>query len=57
MIHRNNKRDLVTGITIRRGASTNVVLRNYTYDALGRPLTRSTARNGTTRSATTRARN
>ena len=49
MIHRNNKRDLVTGITIRRGASTNVVLRNYTYDALGRPLTRSTARNGTTR--------
>ena len=48
MIHRNNKRDLVTGITIRRGASTNVVLRNYTYDALGRPLTRSTARNGTT---------
>lgn len=28
-----DKRDLVAGITIRRGTSTNVVLRNYTYDA------------------------
>lgn len=43
-----DKRDLVAGITIRRGAGTNVVLRNYTYDALGRPLTRSTLRNGAT---------
>ncbi|MBP3302927.1 MAG: hypothetical protein J6L64_07345, partial [Opitutales bacterium] len=32
--------------------STNVVLRNYTYDALGRPLTRSTSRNGTTQNDT-----
>lgn len=47
-----DKRDLVTGITIRRGASTNVVLRNYTYDALGRPLTRSTSRNATTQNDT-----
>ncbi|MBQ8722756.1 MAG: RHS repeat protein, partial [Opitutales bacterium] len=46
------KRDLVTGMTIRRGTSTNVVLRNYTYDALGRPLTRSTSRNGTTQNDT-----
>lgn len=29
------KRDLVTGITIRRGAGTNVVLRNYTYNTFG----------------------
>ena len=42
------ERDLVTGITIRRGASADVVLLNYTYDALGRPLTRSISRNGTT---------
>ena len=41
-------RDLLAGITIRRGASTDVVLRNYTYDTLGRPFTRSTSRNGTT---------
>ena len=27
-------------------AGTDVVLRNYTYDALGRPPTRSTSRNG-----------
>ena len=47
-----DKRDLVTGITIRRGASTNVVLRNYTYDALGRPLTRATSRNATTQNDT-----
>ena len=45
-------RDLVAGITIRRGAGTNVVLRNYTYDTLGRPLTRSTSRNGTTQNDT-----
>ena len=43
-------RDLLAGITIRRGASTDVVLRNYTYDTLGRPFTRSTSRNGTTQS-------
>ena len=47
-----DKRDLVTGITIRRGAGTNVVLRNYTYDALERPLTRSTSRNGSTQNDT-----
>ena len=29
-----------------------MVLRNYTYDALGRPLTRSTSRNGTTQNDT-----
>ena len=29
-----------------------MVLRNYTYDVLGRPLTRSTSRNGTTRNDT-----
>ena len=29
-----------------------MVLRNYTYDALGRPLTCSTSRNGTTQSDT-----
>ncbi|MBQ8722783.1 MAG: RHS repeat protein, partial [Opitutales bacterium] len=46
------ERDLVAGITIQRGTSTNVVLRNYTYDALGRPLTRSTSRNGTTQNDT-----
>ena len=45
-------RDLVAGITIRRGAGTNVVLRNYTYDTLARPLTRSTSRNGTTQNDT-----
>ena len=45
-------RDLVAGITIRRGAGTNVVLRNYTYDTLDRPLTRSTSRNGTTQNDT-----
>ena len=52
MMYRDYKRDLVTGITIRRGTSTNVVLRNYTYDALGRPLTRSTSRNGSTQNDT-----
>ena len=45
-------RDLVAGITIRRGAGTNVVLRNYTYDTLARPLTRSTSRNGATQNDT-----
>ena len=47
-----DKRDLVTGMRIYRGAGTDVVLRNYTYDALGRPLTRSTSRNGTTQNDT-----
>ena len=47
-----DKRDLVTGMRIYRGAGTDVVLRNYTYDALGRPLTRTTSRNGTTQNDT-----
>ncbi len=41
-----DKRDLVAGMRIYRGAGTDVVLRNYTYDALGRPLTCTTSRNG-----------
>ena len=41
-----DKRNLVTGMRIYRGAGTDVVLRNYTYDALGRPLTCTTLRNG-----------
>ena len=40
-------RDLLIGMTYHRG-STVVTQRTYTYDALGRPLTRSTARNGQT---------
>ena len=47
-----DKRDLVAGMRIYRGAGTDVVLRNYTYDALGRPLTCSTSRNGTTQNDT-----
>ena len=47
-----DKRDLVAGMRIYRGAGTDVVLRNYTYDALGRPLTRTTSRNGTTQNDT-----
>ncbi|MBQ8445254.1 MAG: hypothetical protein IJX22_02570 [Opitutales bacterium] len=52
MTYRDFKRDLVTGMTIRLGAGTNVVLRNSTYDALGCPLARSTSRNGTTQNDT-----
>ena len=44
-------RDLVTSIDDTRGA-TNVVLRGYAYDALGRPVTRTYARQGTTRQDT-----
>lgn len=46
-------RDLVAGMTIRRGAGTNVVLRNYTYDSLGRVSARTRTRgNGTPREDT-----
>ncbi len=41
------KRDLLTGMAYRR-SNTLVTQRTYTYDTLGRPLTRSTARNGQT---------
>ena len=41
------KQDLLTGMAYHRGSSL-VTQRNYTYDPLGRPLTRSTARNGQT---------
>ena len=41
------QRDLLIGMAYHRG-STLVTQRNYTYDSLGRPLTRSTARNGQT---------
>ena len=40
------KRDLITGMYYKKG-STAIVGREYTYDALGRPLTRSTSRKGT----------
>ena len=40
-------RDLLIGMTYHRG-STLVAQRTYSYDTLGRPLTRSTARNGST---------
>jgi RHS repeat-associated protein len=42
------KRDLVTAMTYKR-ATTTVVSRGYTYDALARPVTRTTARQKTTR--------
>lgn len=42
------KRDLVTAMAYRR-TTTTVVNRGYTYDALARPVTRTTARQGTTR--------
>ena len=42
------KRDLVTSMTYKR-ATTTVVSRGYTYDALARPVTRTTARQKTTR--------
>ena len=41
------RRDLLIGMAYHRG-STLVTQRTYTYDTLGRPLTRSTARNGQT---------
>ena len=41
------QRNLLTGMLYKRGATT-VAQRTYTYDTLGRPLTRSTARNGQT---------
>ncbi|MCC8147580.1 RHS repeat-associated core domain-containing protein [Akkermansia sp.] len=42
------KRDLVASMTCKR-ATTTVVNRGYTYDALARPVTRTTARKGTIR--------
>ena len=41
------KRDLLTSMLYRRG-STGIAHRSYTYDALGRPLTRTTSRNNAT---------
>ncbi len=41
------QRDLLIGMAYHRG-STLVTQRTYSYDSLGRPLTRSTARNGQT---------
>ena len=41
------QRDLLTGMHYKR-SSTSLVQRTYTYDTLGRPLTRSTARNNQT---------
>ncbi len=41
------QRDLLTGMAYKRG-NTGVSERAYTYDVLGRPLTRRTARKGTT---------
>ena len=41
------QRDLITGISYMRGTTT-VVNREYSYDSLGRPTTRNTARNGQT---------
>ena len=41
------QRDLLTSMLYKRG-STLVAQRTYTYDTLGRPLSRSTARNGQT---------
>jgi hypothetical protein len=40
-------RDLLTGMAYHRG-STLVAQREYTYDILGRPTSRNTARNGQT---------
>ena len=42
-----SQRDLLTGMCYKRSATT-VAQRTYTYDTLGRPLTRTTARNGQT---------
>ena len=41
------QRNLLTGMCYKRG-NTAVAQRTYTYDTLGRPLTRTTARNGQT---------
>lgn len=41
------QRDLLTGMAYHRG-TTLVTQRTYSFDTLGRPLTRSTARNGQT---------
>ena len=41
------QRDVLTGMAYRRG-TTLVTQRTHSYDSLGRPLTRSTARNGQT---------
>ena len=41
------KRDLLIGQLYKR-SNTSVASRNYTYDTLGRPVTRSTAKNGAT---------
>ena len=41
------QRDLLTGMCYKRSATT-VAQRTYTYDTLGRPLTRTTARHGQT---------
>ena len=41
------QRDLLTGMLYKRGATT-VARHTYTYDTLGRPLTRSTTRNDQT---------
>ena len=45
------KRDLLTGMYYKH-STTGVVEREYSYDVLGRPLTRRTARNGSTVSDT-----
>lgn len=42
------QRDLLTGMDYHRSGTALVAQRSYTYDTLGRPLTRSTARNGQT---------
>ncbi len=42
------QRDLLTAMLYKRG-TTGVVERHYTYDSLGRPLTRSESRKGSTR--------
>ncbi|MCI6981761.1 MAG: hypothetical protein MR894_06095, partial [Akkermansia muciniphila] len=42
------QRDLMTGMVYTRGTTT-VVQRGYSYDALGRPLTRTQSRQGGSR--------
>jgi len=42
------QRDLLISMAYHRSGTTLVTQRSYTYDSLGRPLTRSTARNGQT---------
>ena len=41
-----SQRDLLTGMAYHRGGTALVAQRTYTYDTLGRPLTRSTTRSG-----------